>query len=786
MRLYSITTACVLAGALTWGVPATGHAQAKKTSGTISGAAEVGVRTFTTEPTAVDKGKFEEYRALPAGALLERARLTYTPADSFGTYQLTARRLGQLDQSLWLQASRPGLYDFNLRWDKLPHLYSSTARSPGNEGLAALGFNTLPTPRPDSTAWKNAPYIGNIRTIWDPIKASFGFTPSEALDFSAEYLRIGKKGGLPKSISFSGSSGPQREYVSPIDETVNNLRVSQSYASGARATGSLLSGVIKSYQGTVSYEYSRYTNALTSVMVDNPALSTPLLATTGLYGTNTARVSLAPSNAAQTLSLVGAVMLPFRTRVTGSVNTSTQTQNDAFLPQYNNTALAADANAGLLANLRPSLDGKVKLTTVNVSATSHPISRLTLGAKYRNHSYSNQTPPDSVLAWARSDRQIDATTEQTEWDPFTKVNTDVTAAYELARNTSVGVGYAVEDFTREPGVFSVDGTREKAPRVSLDYNGLAWLSLHSSYTTSQRRFYGNYRQAATEVSDDRRYFVANRDRTRTNVMATITPVDAISVGLSFITGDDKYPDSRFGMQSDKSTTTGLDVDWTPISRLSLGAGYSKEKVDNVTNFRYRASNVVTSPLFDNPLFYFSSTNKDNNTTTFASVNAVLIPDKLTLKANVSVIDGTFTLLNSNYNGAPSGAAAQGATAAQILTATVEDWPEVSSKLTPVSLALQYAFKANWAFTLRYNSETYTNHNWQQEAPKFTSTGVLGGTPTTTWTGNLPGNVGATAGTNTGQYHFLGINYNDYTARWLTFTVSWHPALLPHDVGRAAF
>ena len=790
MRQMSFATACVLAGVLAVAVPATSQAQAKKTSGTFTGAAEIGARMFTTEPADIDKGKLEEYRSLPAGALLERARLEYLPADQYGTYQLTLRRLGQLDQSMWLQATRPGLYNFNLRYDRIPHLYSSTGRSPGNEGASALGFNTLPSPRPDSTAWKNAPYMGNIRSIWSPIRATLDYAFTEAADFKADFTSIGKKGGLPKSISFNGSGGPQREYVSPIDETVNNFRVSQSYASGPRAKGSLFAEILKSYQGTVAYEYSRYNNAITEVMVDNPSLDTPKWAasmpSSSVWGTNTARVSVAPSNSASTMSFVGAVLLPFRTRITGAVNTSSQEQDDAYLPQFNNSAMLAAPNAALTALQRPSLQGKVKLTTVNFSATSHPIARLTLGAKYRNHSYSNQTPPDSVLAWARSDRQIDATTEQTEWDPFTKVNTDVTAAYELARNTSVGVGYAVEDFTREPGVFSVDGTREKAPRVSLDYNGLAWLSLHSSYTTSQRRFYGNYRQAATEVSDDRRYFVANRDRTRTNVMATITPVDAISVGLSFITGDDKYPDSRFGMQSDKSTTTGLDVDWTPISRLSLGAGYSKEKVDNVTNFRYRASNVVTSPLFDNPLFYFSSTNKDNNTTTFASVNAVLIPDKLTLKANVSVIDGTFTLLNSNYNGAPSGAAAQGATAAQILTATVEDWPEVSSKLTPVSLALQYAFKANWAFTLRYNSETYTNHNWQQEAPKFTSTGVLGGTPTTTWTGNLPGNVGATAGTNTGQYHFLGINYNDYTARWLTFTVSWHPALLPHDVGRAAF
>lgn len=796
MRQMSFATACVLAGVLAVAIPATSQAQAKK--GTFTGAAEVGARAFTTEPADKDKGKLEEYRSLPAGALLERARLEYLPADGYGTYQLTLRRLGQLDQSMWLQASRPGLYNFNIRYDRIPHLYSSTGRSPGNEGAAALGFNTLPSSRPDSTAWKNAPYIGNIRTIWSPIKATLDYAFSEAADFKADFVTIGKKGGLPKSISFNGSSGPQREYVSPIDETVNNFKVSQSYASGLRDKNSFLGDILTSYQGTVSYEYSKYDNAISSVMVDNPALSTAAWATTmpstTIWGTNTARVSVAPNNTASTMSLVGAIGLPFRTRVTGSVNTSSQEQNDAYLPQFNNAALQAAPNVALTALQRPSLQGKVKLTTVNFTATSHPIAHLTLGAKYRNHSYSNQTPADSTLAWARSDRQIDATAEHTEWDPFTKVNSDVSAAYELARNASVAVGYAVEDFTREPGVYSVDGTREKAPRFSVDYSGLSWLSLHSSYTTSQRRYYGKYRETSIEVSGNRKFFMADRDRTRTNVMATVTPVDQVSVGLSYIVGDDTYPNSPFGMQSDKSTTTGLDVDWTPTSRVSVSAGYSKENVDNMTRYRYRAVNSVTSPLFDNPLFYFSSTNKDENTTTFAAVNAVLIPEKLVVKANLSVIDGTFHLLNNNYNGSPAGAAAQGATAAQILTATAEDWPEVSSKLTPFSLALQYQYTANWGFTLRFNSETYTNHNWQQEAPLFTTTGVLGGPPMTTyWTStNLPGNIGAvctTAGNAscaTGQYHFLGNNYNNYKASWLTFTVSWHPKSLPLDRGRASF
>ena len=783
MRLYSVTTACVLAGALAMALPATSHAQAKKTSGTFTAAAEIGARAFTTEPADVDKGKFEEYRSLPAGAILERFSVGYTPADETGTYQLTGRHIGQLDQSLWLQASRPNLYDFSLRWDKTPHIYSSTGRSPGNEGVAALGFNTLPSTRPDSTAWKNAPLIGNIRTIWDPISAKLALYPSEALDTKIEWLHIGKKGGIPKSITFSATSGPTREYVSPIDESINNFKVAQSYASGTRAATSFLGEWIKSFQGTVSYEYSKYTNNLSSVYVDNPQISTASISGT-VFGASTARVALAPSNSAQTMSLMGSVLLPFRTRVTGSVNASMQDQNEAFIAPYNNTALAADVNASKTTLPRSSLDGKVKLTTVNITASSHPIDKLSLGAKYRNHSYSNQTEELTLAAISVADRAISAATGgySTEADPFTKVNTDLTAAYQVVPNGSIGVGYAVEDFTREPSAYRIDGTREKAPRVSVDYSGISWLSLHAGYLTSQRKFYGQYREAATEVTDMRSYMFANRDRKRTNLMATVTPFDQISVGLSYQNNDDKYRDLRFGITSDKLTSTGVDIDYTPMSRLSMGLGYTDEKGDNIARYRYRTG-AVGSATYDNPGFYWTTSYLDRNKGLSANVKATLIPDKLEMTVYYANTDAKSHVLNVNDVNPPTGG-----TAANQLAATVENWPEVSQKLTPLNFAFQYKVSADWAFTLRYNAEEYTNHNFQAEAPNFTTTTVLGGTPVaTSWVSpDLPGNVGATTGSNTGQYHFLGANYHSYKASWLTFTVSWHPSSLPPAAGRAAY
>ena len=63
-------------------------------------------------------------------------------------------------------------------------------------------------------------------------------------------------------------------------------------------------------------------------MVDSPQLSVSSFTN----GTATARVSLEPSNSAQTAAANAAILLPMRTRLTGSVTGSWARQNDPFSP----------------------------------------------------------------------------------------------------------------------------------------------------------------------------------------------------------------------------------------------------------------------------------------------------------------------------------------------------------------------------------------------------------------------------------------------------------------------
>ncbi|HEX6559344.1 MAG TPA: MtrB/PioB family outer membrane beta-barrel protein [Longimicrobiales bacterium] len=752
MRIKAFGAACLLVGGLlTLGKPATAGAQdTSKEKFTV--AADIGVRAFANQPNARELGKFEEYRDLPGNTPVpEHLLLKYT-RDALSAFTLDTRKLFERDQSVFLQARRVGTYDLQLRWDRIPHTYSTTARSPGIEDVA--GFNSLPAPRPDSMAWRNSPYIGAVRQQWDPIKASLAWTPNDKLDFKADYLRIGKSGGLPLSLSFSGSSGPQREFVSPVDQTVQDFRISQGFASGPGSE----KGFLQSYQLMATYDYSIFRNSTKSTMVDNPqlAISSPTA------GTSSGRASLAPDNGAHTVSVTGAVQLPVRTRVMGTFSESWMSQNDPFFPQASNDSLLSNPNYGLLALPRASLDGKVKTSVFNISANSHPIGNLTLSARYRNYDRTDNTAQFHIRAMAISDRSINlGDSLYSEIDPYTKANTDLNASYQLTRGLSVTGGYALENWTRDAETRNLAKTEEKGPRVSVDFTGLEWLTLHSSYTSTRRRG-DNYAKAATELIDFRRFDLADRNRTRTNVLATVTPLRQISVSVNYGLGDDKFPNSQYGTQSDKATTKGFDVGFDDLKRFTISVGYSRDDATNVLNSRYRTGAAGT-PTYDNPTYKWTNTNKDENTTTYASLTATVIPNRLDLMASVSNIDAHFWVNNFNPT-TPTGG-----TATQNLAATVENWPEVTQNLKPIAVSLRYRYSPAWALTARFQREQYEQNDFRTASPLFA--------PFNSLTGNLPGSIGTVTGTNTGQYHFLSNAYQPYTASWFTLLVSYHPESL---------
>ena len=103
---------------------------------------------------------------MPTGPVLLNLLLGYTGKDRISVVQFNGTNVGELDQALRLRANGPGVYDLQVRWDRIPHTFSTNARSLGSE--TSPGVFVLPTPRPDTATWNGtAPYLTPVRTLWN-------------------------------------------------------------------------------------------------------------------------------------------------------------------------------------------------------------------------------------------------------------------------------------------------------------------------------------------------------------------------------------------------------------------------------------------------------------------------------------------------------------------------------------------------------------------------------------------------------------------------------------------
>jgi MtrB/PioB family decaheme-associated outer membrane protein len=674
--------------------------------------AEFGVRPFVGLLTPQERGKFAEFQDVHSGLVIPAFSLNYSP-DGFRRSSLDATNLGQLDQRLHLRTQQPGLFDVRLEWDRIPHTYSTTARSLYVE--TSPGVLQLPDPRPLPLAFNTAGYLTPVRSIWNPVKLSVGLTPSQQWDFKADFTRIGKSGNLPQSMTFRGSSGPAAEFLAPIDQTVSEMKLSESYA-------------VRRYQLMATYDLSIFQNAIPSLTVDNPQVTVDA-ASQAARG----RMGLAPNNVAHTGTLVGGVNLPRATRITAAASYAAWRQNARFIGGTVNTAITDP----LLSQIPPSLGADARTTVLSGGLTTRPVRDVTVSAHYRSYDFkddvANATMPIVVVA----DRSID-TNVTAERYPYTRTNGDASVRWRLASPLSVSLGYNLNGMKRDIETRDRATVHETSPHVSLDVSGLYWVSLRATYATARRRGSEYTQMPAEDNQAFRRFDEADRDRTSTSLMATLMPLDEVSLSGSWDVGHDEYVNSPFGLQSDRSAVASGDIVWMPDPAFTLGANLTREMYYNRLQSQYRSGDQP-----NNPTYIYVNNNQDVITTTGVNFTAEFVPDRFTGGGSYELSHAHVHIFNYNPT-TPSGG-----TTARNTAALAFDFPMVTESMQPLDLYLRFKLTSDWSFTARYQSEMFSQHNYE--------TGSL-----------LP---------STGNFVFLGNNYQNYTAQFFTLTFSFRPSLL---------
>lgn len=564
---------------------------------TVSGTAGVTVRTVSGER---ESAKFQEYREIPDG-LSGEVELRYKRKDLF--FELEAKDIAEDDQYLRFRAGRYGKYRIELIYDKLPHRFAYDAKTlysgigSGNLTLsdATQAYLQGATSATDLTTRLRDVFAGASSTdnalFRKTGKANIDLWTIDPLKLRIELSREERTGTRPFFGSFG--FGNAIEVPEPIDYEITQLRLIAEYSK-------------KPVHLSASYYLSLFDNNIDALTWDNPLRATDSVGATGATfasGPSRGRIDLYPNNKYHDITLSGSIHdLPFKSKLSATASWGWRTQDDQMLPYTTNTAITNAALTPFCASTRAddpaclpkrNVDAKVNTTLYNLLLTSRPFDFLNVRARYRHYEYDNKTEEIHFPGYVQLDQAWRTFPIENLPVGYKKDTAGVDFGFDVAKATTLTLGYTFEKMRRTHREASK--TEDDIYKASLDTKPLPWLDLRVSYERSEREGVYDYTvpfaAEFTTISPGGllvtpqlpwlvKYDQANRDRDRVQLMATVTPIDPLSISGSITLGKDDFKDSAFGLLSDRHNIYAIDVDYTVNKRLNLFAFYSHERYKN--------------------------------------------------------------------------------------------------------------------------------------------------------------------------------------------------------------
>jgi MtrB/PioB family decaheme-associated outer membrane protein len=672
------------AGVVLWlgsGIGPALQAQTPLPGGTGYGELELGLRVFPVRPAATELARLEQYRDLGSGVVVPAARVWLDSDDGRQRIELLARYPGQADQGLLVRGSRLGSYRWELERDRLRHVFSTNGRLLGTS--PEPGVLTLPVPRPPAEAFDAAPILGPVAARWTQDRVALVLTPSTNWLAAAEYRRTRKRGDRPMGMAFGTAGNNHREILEPIDHTVHHLRIAPALRRDR-------------FQVQASYDYSAFENGIGMMTADNPLVDTDH----ATAGSSRGRTALSPGNHAHTFGVQGAVSLPGRTRLGATVSYGIRQQRERFLPYTINSAIATDG----LTPLPEHLNGDVRTVLVRVSGSARPTAAVTVGARFRHFELDDRTPMFELAGRVVNDRSLSMpeTPLVRHAYPYARRTTGGEVRWRIVRPVALQLDYGYDQWRRDLHVREVTRTSEHAPRLVLDITPADWLMLRSSYLRAWRRSDDYQEWAPAQLPLLRKHDVADRERERLDLTADVAAWRALSVGITYGTGTNEYPESAYGRSRDANRALGVHALWEPARRVSITGSVLRETFEVRQASRYR----VPPAQLDNESYDWLGQTDDAILTAGVGLTAALVPRKLDVGLNWDRVRVASTMHASNPT-APTGG-----TDAQDLGATATDFPEITYRYNPVTAFARYRVGENWSLNARYGYERFKQEDFR--------------------------------------------------------------------------
>lgn len=596
----------IVASIVTLGLAASAFAQTPPPSLQVTGSVTSAAQQVDNDSNSA---KLSEYRDLSRKFFLPKLTFLVRDAESGRVVDFVGTNVGRTDQSILLNAGRPGLWSVQALWSETPHLYSNKAQTPYNyqgDGLFTVPMTVPITFKKLATAASDAPGVvasdaliaayqattlhpTALGTQTERGRLSAAWSPSNALALGIAWDRRDVTGS--KSTYGPIGDRPPRtlniQIAEPVDYQTNDITLSAEH----RGHG---------YQVRAEYLYSDFANAVDTMRWQNiystAAPGAEFDAWDRMVGTFGAR-PLSPDNRYHNALVNAGVELRRAGNLTASASFGRLEQDAQLLPY------ATQVN--FLANkLLPRASAQGKLTTANLAAdyVVALLPRVTFRAFVRSANMTNDTPSSQWQYVTSDTANLNGT--------VTYVNKRINMPYASDRlhaggeltwrlpkgRTSLGLGFEREDITRE---FREADTSENRLRVFLRTRPATGVSLQARYQLAARDggdyFYNvtheGYWYAQSEATDQnnpartfdnhpdmRRYDVSDRLRHQTDVTLTLAPRDALTVSAYLRYRSDDFdsdvtavqPLLGTGLAEEQARTPGNQLGWLKDSRMRYG------------------------------------------------------------------------------------------------------------------------------------------------------------------------------------------------------------------------
>jgi MtrB/PioB family decaheme-associated outer membrane protein len=491
-----------------------------------------------------------------------------------------------------------------------------------------------------------------------------------------------------------------------------------------------LNGVLRGDWGVAfaGFNYNDFADKFSTFLWENPFRitdSTDGSAYTGPANgsTNGPSYGLAPtppSNKAWTVK--GGTTLKFgpKTRLTADLAVGQWTQNEPFIPYTTNTSITTPdgQNATTAALPASSLDGKIDTLALNGYFTTRLTNDLRLNARFRHYKNDNKTPR---LRFEEGYVRFDAV-----WEEIARISVpngldsnlfDAYATYDLGKQLGLEVGYKYNKIGRT--FRETEHTTENTFRVAADLRPGGGFTARGMYEHGKRDF-DSYNPVEAEEHSFletggqpanatvlRRVDQAKRKRDRVGALVQLSPgAGKFTVGASYFWNKDKYDDAPvscnadfggivgdaakfcpngtsapLGLMEAKYKTFSVDADFSPSSRATLYAFYSREDI-----FDYQTGRQSGATLTFDPAWNWSSQVDDKVDSFGGGADFTLQPDKwfLNLSYRYQKVDGN--------NAFTAGALARPAS-----VGPVEDIPQYDdTEIHHLEGSLKYQIAKTWS------------------------------------------------------------------------------------------